>query len=125
MMANRHSTLFAKRAEVMASECPLCKAAAGAVCRSMTLPGAPGLRRNRVHHARVAAVITKIMEASKGLCPNCESEQHVRCCQRCGTTVPDPRRAFCSQACVRAQETADRISDRQERNLMRRAVGGG
>ena len=53
-----------------------------------------------------------------GLCPNCSSSNHLKCCPRCGTVLPARRLArdldYCSAKCEKAQLRDDRTSARIE-----------
>jgi hypothetical protein len=51
-----------------------------------------------------------------GLCPNCESHKHARCCSWCGK-IHKPARLHnehCSAKCERDAQRADRLSDAME-----------
>lgn len=86
------------RHAILAVACPLCHAMPGKVCRRMPRAGKNravrlllddrvNLQKNRSHDLRVAAVARSLMEAAGKPCPNCQSTQHVRCCERCGMTA--------------------------------------
>ncbi len=51
------------------------------------------------------------------LCPNCQSDRHLECCERCGALVPTRRRqtGFCTARCASRQSEADRLSAAMER----------
>lgn len=51
---------------------------------------------------------------SDGLCPNCSSSEHVKCCQRCGDVLKARRLElgldYCSAKCERTQLRDDKLS---------------
>lgn len=79
------------------------------------MPGAPGLRRNRMHDSRVALIVARTPPTTP--CPRCGSDQHVRCCVRCGAPVLWIGRQFCSRACRLAQEDEDRAANQERSRL--------
>lgn len=66
----------------------------------------------------VQRAITALLKPSweSGLCPNCQSEKHARCCSECGKIHKPARLQYerCSAKCDRDAAMADRLSAQLE-----------
>lgn len=75
------------------------------------------LRLEAAGQRAIAADIARVMNIlsppwSGGMCPNCGSQKHAACCQRCGALIPPRRKglAFCTGRCERLQADDDHDS---------------